>query len=174
MHQSDDLGARILKVNHADENGAVNIYRGQLLAARLTVPGMVEELAQFKQHEESHRAIFCAELVRRNRSRCRSYGLCGIGGFALGLLTGLLGRQAIAATTVAVERVVLRHLLHQVEVLQHQDEAAVAAIKAIIDDERHHHDQSAIHVQTHNILVKLLSPVMSASTEAVIWLGMRL
>ena len=47
---------------------------------------------------------------RRGKPRCRSYHLCGVGGWMLGLITGLLGRQAIAATTVAVENVVLGHL----------------------------------------------------------------
>jgi demethoxyubiquinone hydroxylase (CLK1/Coq7/Cat5 family) len=32
------------------------------------------------------------------------YLLCGAGGFALGVGTGLFGRGAIAATTVALER----------------------------------------------------------------------
>jgi len=47
-----DLGSRILKVNHAGENGAVNIYRGQILSAGLTARSMVAELREFKAHEE--------------------------------------------------------------------------------------------------------------------------
>ena len=111
--ESQEFASRVLKVNHAGENGAVNIYAGQIFFARITAPAMVAELGEFKSHEERHRAIFWAELQRRNRPRCRSYWLCGIGGFMLGLITGVFGRRAIAATTVAVERVVLRHLEHQ-------------------------------------------------------------
>lgn len=33
-----DLGARILKVNHAGENGAVHIYLAQAAVARWTAP----------------------------------------------------------------------------------------------------------------------------------------
>lgn len=109
---------RVLKVNHAGEHGAVNIYAGQILVARLTAPDLVAELREFKSHEERHRATFWAELVRRNQPRCRSYHLCGLGGFVLGLVTGVLGRNAIAATTVAIERVVLRHLADQLSVLR--------------------------------------------------------
>jgi ubiquinone biosynthesis monooxygenase Coq7 len=36
-----ELANRILKVNHAGEHGAVNIYAGQILMARLLAPGMV-------------------------------------------------------------------------------------------------------------------------------------
>jgi ubiquinone biosynthesis monooxygenase Coq7 len=69
--------------------------------ARLTAPSMVTELREFKSHEEKHRAIFQEELERRGRRRCKSYWLCAVGGYVLGLVTGLIGRPAMAATTVA-------------------------------------------------------------------------
>lgn len=168
-----DLGDRIIKVNHAGEHGAVNIYTGQIFMARLTARGMVGKLAEFRSHEERHRAIFGAELQRRGRPRCRSYWLCGFGGLVLGLLTGLLGASAIAATTVAVESVVLRHLQQQLAALHGNDPAAVAAITAIVLEEQQHHDHSAGHVQAGKFWPKLLMPIVSTSTEAVIWLGMR-
>lgn len=168
-----DLGARILKVNHAGENGAVHIYGAQILAARLTAPTLVAELREFRSHEERHRAIFEAELQRRGRPRCRSYALCALGGFLLGAVTGLLGRAAIAATTVAVERVVLRHLQAQIAQLKDIDPAAVQAIEAIVADEQRHHDELAAQVGG-NRWVRVLEPVVAASTEAVIWLGMKL
>lgn len=169
----EDLVSRVLKVNHAGENGAVNIYAGQIFIARITAPDMVAELAEFKSHELRHRDIFWAELQRRKRPRCRSYWLCGIGGFVLGLVTGAFGRRAIAATTVAVERVVLRHLEHQLELLDGKDRAATDAIASIVAEERQHHDQSASHIALDRFWTRLLSPVVSASTEAVIWIGMR-
>lgn len=168
-----EFAARVLKVNHAGENGAANIYAGQIFFVRITAPSMVAELAEFKSHEEGHRATFWAELQRRNRPRCRSYWLCGIGGFTLGLVTGLFGRRAIAATTVAVERVVLRHLEQQLEQLRGKDELAVKAIESIVAEERQHHDQSASHITVGQFWPKVLSPIVSASTEAVIWVGMR-
>jgi ubiquinone biosynthesis monooxygenase Coq7 len=169
-----ELGSRILKVNHAGEHGAINIYSGQIIMARFTARAMLDELNEFRVHEQRHRAIFGAELQRRGRRRCRSYWLCGIGGYVLGLLTGLCGPHAIAATTVAVERVVLRHLEHQLAVLGNRDPSAVAAIQAIVQDEKLHHDQSASHVHADGLWYKVLSPIVSGATEAVIWLGMRL
>lgn len=109
-HDVQDFASRLLKVNHAGENGAVNIYSAQIFMARFTAPAIVTQLIEFRYDEVSHRALFWQELQRRNLPRCRSYHLCGIGGFVLGLLTGALGRRAIAATTTGVERVVLRHL----------------------------------------------------------------
>jgi 3-demethoxyubiquinol 3-hydroxylase len=168
------LGDRIIKVNHAGENGAISIYSGQIALARFTAPHMVAELEEFRSHERKHRAIFEAELQRRGRPRCRSYWLCGVGGYALGLVTGLFGTSAIAATTVAVERVVLRHLEQQLVVLRGIDRPAVTAISAIVSEEKQHHDQSAVHELAGGFWPRVLKPVVSASTEAVIWLGMRL
>ncbi|HEY5851070.1 MAG TPA: demethoxyubiquinone hydroxylase family protein [Lysobacter sp.] len=168
------MGDRIIKVNHAGEHGAIQIYSAQMFMARLTAAHMLDELADFREHERRHRSIFAAELQRRRRPRCRSYWLCGAGGYGLGLITGLLGGSAIAATTVAIERVVLAHLEKQLNVLKGKDPEAVAAIAAVVDEEREHHDRSARRVRPGTFWQKALTPVVSASTEAVIWLGMRL
>lgn len=179
MHASpqntgNDLGDRILKVNHAGEHGAISIYTGQIMMARLTASHLVGELMEFRSHELRHRSIFGAELARRGQRRCRSYWLCGAGGFMLGAITGLFGANAIAATTVAVESVVLRHLEHQLAALEGKDPAAIAAISAIVAEEKQHHDESAHHLRKGAFWPRVLSPVVSASTETVIWLGMRL
>lgn len=165
---------RVLKVNHAGENGAVHIYKGQLVFGRFTAPGMVAELREFRIHEEMHREIFASELQRRGVRRCRSFALCGIGGYVLGLLTGLFGRTAIAATTVAVERVVLAHLREQLRILDGSDAEAAAAISRIVADEQEHHDRSVIHASEGRFWPAALSPLVEISTESVIWLGMRL
>ncbi|MDH0867544.1 demethoxyubiquinone hydroxylase family protein [Mitsuaria sp. GD03876] len=173
---ADSLAERTLKVNHAGEHGAVNIYAGQRLVAQVTCRSLLDELAEFQSHEEKHRAIFQAELERRGVRRCRSYLLCGVGGYTLGVITALFGRSAIAATTVAVERVVLGHLKHQLRDLAGVDDAAVVAISSIVQEEQQHHDSSAAHFQgrARSFWLRMLTPVVSASTETVIWLGMRL
>jgi len=169
-----DLGDRIMKVNHAGEHGAIAIYSGQILMARLTCPDLIAALAEFRSHEQRHRSIFGAELRRRNIPRCRSYWLCGIGGYTLGAITGLFGRSAIAATTVAVESVVLRHLEEQIDRLGGGDPDAVAAILSIAEEERQHRDHSAADLKARGFWPKILMPVVSVSTETVIWLGLKM
>jgi 3-demethoxyubiquinol 3-hydroxylase len=169
----DDLGSRILKVNHAGEHGAVNIYRGQRAACWWRNASLRRELLDFQSHEERHRAIFLQELQRRGVRRCRSYHLCGIGGFVLGLATGLCGRPSISAVTVAVEQVVLKHLRAQVAELSSNDPEAVRAIVSIVDDEQAHFDRAAAETRRGIFWPRVLRPLVSASTEAVIWIGMR-
>ncbi|NZA27804.1 demethoxyubiquinone hydroxylase family protein [Luteimonas sp. SJ-92] len=163
----------MIKINHAGEHGAICIYTGQILMARLTARGMIGELTEFRSHERRHRDIFRAELQRRRQRRCRSYWLCGLGGFVLGATTGLLGPSAIAATTAAVESVVLRHLQQQLVALRDSDSAAASAISSIVAEEQQHHDRSASQVQAGRFWPKVLVPMVSAATESVIWLGMR-
>jgi len=174
LKPGESLGDRVIKVDHAGEHGAVCIYRAQRWFARWTAPDMVDELNGFLAHERRYRALFAAELVRRGRRRCRSFLFCGLGGFVLGTVTGLLGRRAIAATTVAIETVVLRHMHEQVAALSGSDMAAVDALRSVIAEEQAHHDLSGLRLTPPGTWPKLISPVVEASTEAVIWLGMRL
>lgn len=174
LNVGETLGDRVMKVDHAGEHGAVCIYRAQKWFARWRAPEMLDELEDFLAHERGHRARFGAELQSRGARRCRSFLLCGLGGFALGAFTGLLGRQAIAATTVAIERVVLRHMHEQLMELEDVDEPAAETLRQIISEEQQHYNLSTVRLPRDGIWVRLIEPVVSASTETVIWLGMRL
>jgi 3-demethoxyubiquinol 3-hydroxylase len=171
---STDLGNRILKVDHAGEHGAINVYRAQHWVARWRAPEMLPELTDFLAHERRHRDIFAAEMARRGVRRCRSFHFCGLGGFTLGALTALIGRKAIAATTVAIESVVLRHLDEQLTLLLPSDPGAAAAISQIVADEQEHHDASLSKFDERSALYRSIRAIVAISTEAVIWLGMKL
>jgi ubiquinone biosynthesis monooxygenase Coq7 len=174
MNEPLSYADRVMKVNHAGEHGAVNIYRGQRLMCFWRDERLKRELEEFRSHEERHRALFAAELERRGVRRCRSYWLCGLGGLVLGLATGICGRASIAAVTVAVERVVLRHQEIQLRELEGVDPEAHAAVAAILEDERSHHDRAAQEPRQGIFWPRILEPTVSAATEFVIWTGMKL
>lgn len=174
LKAGETMGDRVIKVDHAGEHGAICIYTAQRWVARWRAPEMVAELGHFLGHERGHRDRFGAELRSRGLRRCRSYHFCGLGGFVLGVATGLMGREAIAATTVAIERVVLRHMQEQLAGLEAIDRDATAALRHVIGDEQQHHDLSAARLRAQSWWSKIIDPVVSGSTEAVIWLGMRL
>lgn len=170
--EGETLGDRVLRVDHTGEHGAVRIYLAQRWVARWRASAMLGEIDGFIAHERRHRALFAEELARRGRGRCINYPLCGWGGSVLGFATGLLGARAIAATTVAVEAVVLRHLEKQIAALSAADPAAVNLLRAILDDERAHHDHGAARLRGGPMEV-VVKRFVSAATEAVIWMGMR-
>jgi ubiquinone biosynthesis monooxygenase Coq7 len=168
----ETLGDRVLRVDHAGEHGAVCVYRAQRWLARWTAPDLLDEINDFIAHETRHRALFAAELATRGQPHCLSYPICAALGTVLGFATGLLGRRAIAATTVAIERVVLQHMAEQIDALAMSDPAAVGILQDIIADEREHHDRSTDRL-SGGLLERLLVAAVGASTEAVIWIGMR-
>jgi ubiquinone biosynthesis monooxygenase Coq7 len=174
LNRGETLGDRVMKVDHAGEHGAVCIYRAQRWVARWTASDMIAEIDAFLAHERRHRALFGQELARRGARRCRSYALCGLGGLVLGLLTGLAGRTAIAATTRAIETVVLRHMRAQIEALSSADARAAATLRTIIVDEQAHHDLSDRRLPRAWVLPRLIDPIVASSTELVIWVGMHL
>ena len=132
---------------------------------------MLADIEHFLSHEEHHRKLFGDELSRRGLRRCASYHLCGFGGLALGLVTGLLGPRSIAITTEAVEGVVLSHLTDQQFELMHIDPEAAAVIGKIIADEQEHHDTSAQRLGDERPFDKILRPTVRVATEMVFWMG---
>jgi len=88
MRPAKTKSEKMIKVDHAGENGAVNIYRVQKLVARICAPSLLKDLAEFQTHETQHRKIFSDYLKSRDIRRCISYHLCGAGRYALGVFTG--------------------------------------------------------------------------------------
>lgn len=163
----------MIKVDHAGENGAVNIYRAQYLVSRIRAPRLLSELRHFQDHEMEHRQIFAAFLKSHDIRPCVSYHLCGLGGWWLGFVTGLIGPKAVMATTYAVENVVLEHLEHQVEYLKTVDRRALICVEAIIEDEQAHHDHGFKGFDQNSLLSRLLVGTVKLCTEGVIRFGMR-
>jgi 3-demethoxyubiquinol 3-hydroxylase len=168
------LGNRFLRVNHAGEQGAICVYRAQWVVAGLTAPSMREQLADFLVHEKRHRSIFGAALMQRGLERAGSYAICSAGGYALGAVTALLGRGSIAATTIALESVVVRHLKQQREQIAVEDPEAADLIASIVEDEALQHDRSLDVIDTDSALLRVIGLVVRKAAGAAIWLGMRL
>jgi 3-demethoxyubiquinol 3-hydroxylase len=173
LRPASTIAEKMIKVDHAGENGAVNIYRAQRLVARIRAPRLLKQLEEFQQHEEKHRRIFREHLDGIGVRRCVSYQFCGIGGFSLGLVTGLIGPSAIAATTFAVEHVVLHHLEEQLEYLRNASPEARDSVASILEDERAHHDAAETQLSRDGWLTRTLIVVVRLCTEQVIRIGMR-
>ena len=68
-----DTAKKILKVDHAGEFGAINIYRAQILISRIFYPRYVSILRQFLEDEKRHLGIFWREIQARGGPKCTSY-----------------------------------------------------------------------------------------------------
>ena len=169
-----DTPRKILKVNHAGEFGAINIYRAQLLVCRLFMPSHVPMLQHFLSDETRHLGVFWDEIQSRRGVKCKSYWLCGIGGYAMGFVSALLGTRGIMACTWAVESVVANHLQSQLAYLAAKgDKAAYEAVMSILDDEVNHRDTGFALGGSSNRLYAPIRFMIATFTEGVIRFGMR-
>jgi len=169
-----DTPKKILKVNHAGEFGAVNIYRSQLFISKLFMKDLVPQIEEFLADERRHLDIFWSEIQRRNGVKCKSYWLCGVGGYFMGFVSALLGRRGVMACTWAVESVVVDHLHNQIAFLKSKNDIeALEAVEAILEDEQNHRDIGFEEGGAGNILYKPLRFAISTFTEGVIRIGMR-
>ncbi len=163
--------ARILKVNHAGEYGAIRIYRAQIWVARRLYPDVVAFLEETLDHEINHCALFRNAMPERNARPCRIMALWGNGGLVLGFLTALLGRQGIWICTAAVEAAVHRHLEDQLFFLRHRDPILHSLILGIQDEELSHLNHAEERIITETAGWRSLRIVISKVTDAMIWLS---
>jgi ubiquinone biosynthesis monooxygenase Coq7 len=70
------------------------------------------------------------------------------------------------------EEVVLKHLQAQIAALGDRDKGAVSAIQKNVDEEEEHKEHYAETTDVDRIWRAVLLPIVGASTEAVIWIGM--
>ena len=167
----DRVSARILRVNHGGEYGAIRIYRAQIATARLRAPCLLGFLRETLSHEVEHLGLFRALMGPRGSRPCRAMWLWGVGGTALGLATGLLGRQAILICTEAVERTVHRHLDEQLRFLDGRDAEMFGTIASIQAQELGHLDFAIAARREKGPLGRALDGLVVTATEALIWLS---
>jgi 3-demethoxyubiquinol 3-hydroxylase len=163
--------ARILKVNHAGEYGAIRIYRAQAWVARRLYPDLVGFLHETLQHEIRHCSLFLNAMRERSARPCRVMSLWGNGGLVLGFLTALLGRQGIWICTAAVEAAVHRHLDDQLFYLSGRDAELYSLIHGIQYEELAHLTYAQERIANDAVWAKVMTLFISGCTDLVIWLS---
>ncbi|QND51846.1 demethoxyubiquinone hydroxylase family protein [Phyllobacterium sp. 628] len=162
---------RIARVNHAGEFGAIRIYSAQILVSKWCWPDCVPALTEMLEDERNHCRIFRVAMLSRKSRPCRAMYLWSYGGWLLGFLTALLGRQGIWACTAAVEAVVHRHLDDQIHFLKSRDPELYGIIQSIRDEELAHLQHAEERLISRGIILKSLRGIISLATGCLIWLS---
>jgi len=115
--QDKKLIEEIIRVDHAGEHGATQIYRGQL-AIFSENSEFGKEIKEMAEQEEIHKSTFDELIVKEEVKPTIMFPLWNIAGYVLGLGTALLGKKAAMACTVAVEEVIGQHYEEQAEELK--------------------------------------------------------
>jgi 3-demethoxyubiquinol 3-hydroxylase len=163
--------ARIVRVNHAGEYGAIRIYRAQIRVGRWRFPDAVPELEEMLRHEIRHCDVFRAAMPARNSRPCRIMSLWSLGGSLLGLVTALMGRRSLWICTAAVEATVHHHLDEQLYFLAGRDRELHAAILDIREEELSHLDHAEAQLDSPGHYDRVLRRTISIITDALIWLS---
>ena len=163
--------ARIVRVNHAGEFGAIRIYAAQILVAARLCPDCLPALTEMLGHEREHCAKFRAAMPERNSRPCRVMQFWSLGGWLLGFLTALLGRRGVWACTAAVEAAVHRHLDDQLHFLAARDPELYALILSIREEELAHLHHAEAELPDAGPALVFLKRRIGDVADLLIWLS---
>jgi ubiquinone biosynthesis monooxygenase Coq7 len=137
--------AEMIRVDHAGEYGAVQIYRGQR-AVFDRVEGKAHAarlIAEMEEGEQEHLKTFDRMIAERGVRPTLMAPIWRVAGFGLGAVTALMGERAVHACTEAVEEVIEAHYQRQSDALRGVD----AELKHTVDrfrEEEIAHKETAI------------------------------
>jgi ubiquinone biosynthesis monooxygenase Coq7 len=130
----------MIRVDHAGEYGAVQIYRGQRAvfdrASGKTHTASI--IAHMEEGEQEHLKTFDRLIAERGVRPTLMAPVWRIAGFGLGAATALMGEKAAHACTAAVEEVIEQHYLRQSERLGDDDPELRGVIDRFRADETQH------------------------------------
>jgi len=131
-----------IRVDHAEERGAVKIYEGQLLALNTIVKdeNLKKTIEEMKVHEKEHCQFFENEIKKRNINPTKFLPLWDLLGVGLGFGSTLLGKKAAMLCTASVEEVIDKHYLDQINQLGPEEEELKKKITKFRMDELQHKD----------------------------------
>lgn len=168
----EDLVDRIIRVDHAGEHGASRIYDGQL--AVLGGGAGDPAIGRMAEQERRHLAAFERLVLDRRARPTLLHPLWNVAGFALGVGTALLGRNAAMACTVAVEEVIEEHYARQIERLGEDEPELRALLVECRRDEIEHRDAGLAEGAREAPAYELLTGAIKLGSRAAIWLSERL
>jgi 3-demethoxyubiquinol 3-hydroxylase len=165
--------ARMIRVNHAGEYGAKRIYEGQIAVLGKSACG--DTLRHMAQQEQTHLECFADMMVARRVRPTALMPFWNVAGFALGVATALLGKEAAMACTVAVESVIDEHYAQQETLLAGDvaEKELKQAVSKFRIEEQEHHDTAIAQGAEESPLYPLLTGIIKLNTRVAIWLATR-
>jgi ubiquinone biosynthesis monooxygenase Coq7 len=130
----------MIRVDHAGEYGAVQIYRGQLAVfERIGAKSHAARvIAEMEAGEQEHLKTFDRMIAERGVRPTAMAPVWRLAGFGLGAVTALMGESAAHACTEAVEEVIEDHYQRQSDRLGRKDLELKATIDRFRADEVAH------------------------------------
>lgn len=172
-NDTDRIVRRILRVNHAGEHGAVEIYGSQLRVLGSRKPEITNWLFETRNHEIEHRKRFKDAMGKRGAKPCRAMFVWRLGGYLLGAGTALLGERGVLVCTAAVEKTVHRHLIDQISFLDQSDPELAILNRSILIEEDQHLNFALAKLSKTSLVASSLMAIVAAATELLILVSTR-
>jgi len=162
--------AEILRVDHAGEYAAVQIYRAQraVFQGRSGRETISADMAEMEAQEQVHLDRFNALLNERQVRPTAMTPIWRLAASALGAGTALMGEKAAHACTEAVEAVIEEHYADQVAEVSESDPDLAAELERFRLEELQHHDHAVEHGSRDAPGHRLLSAVIKVGCRAAI------
>ena len=157
---------QFLRVDHAGERAAQQIYRGQLVVLGRTEMG--DEIRHMMAQEVEHLETFDDLLNERQVRPSFLDPIWGAAGFALGVVTAAMGPKAAMACTIAVEEVIGEHYQKQAEHLGSDEASLKKTVERFRDDELEHRDIAVDYKGREARHYKLLRDVIQTGCRTAI------
>lgn len=159
----------ILRVDHAGEYGAVQIYKGQKAFLKRRETNKI--LDTMLDQEKEHLAYFEEKLKHEKIKPTVFLPLWKIMGFGMGAASALLGRRAAMACTSAVEEVIEDHYQDQINQLE---EGELKETLIAFRQEEIEHKELGYHMHAESApFYPLLRTFIRGSTKLAIFLSKR-
>ena len=171
-YSHDEQTARMIRVNHAGEYGAKQIYAGQLAVLKNSKSAPI--LQHMAQQEEEHLNVFSDMLAKRHIRPTLMMPLWHVGAFAMGAACALLGEKAAMACTVAVEKVIDEHYAAQERELDGREAELKHTISQFRADEKEHYDTALAEGAEQSPFYNALTTAVKLQTKFAIWVSTRI
>tara|TARA_B100000989_G_scaffold278175_1_gene239712 strand:- start:321 stop:839 length:519 start_codon:yes stop_codon:yes gene_type:complete len=160
----------IIRVDHAGEYGAQQIYSGQIKFTKdKNLRKILEKMAK-EEHE--HLKYFESVMLKKRIRPTLLGGVWKVGGFSLGALTALLGKNYVMACTEAVEDVIVKHYENQLNEIPNSEEKEIRKkIKKFVADEDEHRETGASGINSNDVKLNVFKFLIKGLTKTAIRLS---
>ena len=154
----------IIRVNHAGEFGAQQIYAGQIKFTK--EPELKKTLNKIAEEEDEHLSYFEDLMIEKRVRPTLMSPLWKLGGFSLGAFTAILGKDYVMACTEAVETIIVDHYKSQIG--QIEEIEIQKKIEKFLNDEAGHQLTGMNQIKNNDFKLKVFKKFIKVITKIAI------
>ena len=175
MNVKEKILKKIIRVDQAGELGAQQIYQGQKMIFKLQKNKKdFDQISKMAKDEEEHLDFFDNIAKEKKIRPTKLKSLFGIGAYAMGVSTALMGPKAAYVCTEAVEEIIEKHYQKQIDQLEGVDEELRKKLVKFRDDEVELKNTAIDEGSREAFGYSVLRKTINETTKAAIFLAERI